>query len=198
MIKPAGTSSLILGTSSGIHDWYDEYYYRRVRVNKNEGIYEYLKNKLPELIEDDIYDSVNSAVITFPQQSPQNAKITKNSTALDILERTKRFNLEWIRNSHVTGDNFHNVSATIQVKDNEWDLVGQWIWDNRHSYHGLTVLPFENHTYQQAPFESCTKQEFKKLYKYLKDINLSEIIEEDDNTNLTEQVACYGGSCSLI
>ena len=117
---------------------------------------------------------------------------------MDILERVKKFNLEWIRPSHNEGDNFHNVSATIQVKEDEWDLVGKWMWDNRYNYHGLTVLPYNNHTYKQAPFQSCNEEQFNDSYKYLKDINLKDIFEDEDNTHLSDQAACSGGVCELI
>lgn len=198
LVKPAGTSSLILETSSGLHDYHCEYYFRRVRVNKQESIYFYLKNKLPDLVEDEIFNPNETAVITFPQKSPNNAKIIKNSNALDLLNRAKKYNLEWIRPSHNRGDNFHNVSATISVKDNEWQEVGQWLWDNRYSYHGITVLPFSGHTYKQAPFESCTKQDYENLYQKISDIDLTEIIEETDETTLQSEVACFGGVCNLI
>lgn len=197
MIKPSGTSSLVLGTSSGIHDWFDKYYIRRIRVNKNEPIYKYILNNLPDLVEDDIYSPVDTAILMFPQQAPELAKITKNSSAYDILERTKKYNLEWIRPSHVFGENYHNVSATIQVKNHEWDMVGEWIWNNRYEYHGITVLPFDNHTYKQAPFEACSESDFKNLLSKMKKIDLTEIIEDDDNTDLKDQVACSGGYCEL-
>lgn len=197
LIKPAGTSSLILETSSGLHDYYCKYYLRRVRVNKQEPIYSYLNTKLPELIEDEIFNPSETAVITFPQKAPDGANIIKNTTALELLERAKKFNVEWIRASHNEGDNFHNVSATIEVKENEWDLVGDWLWENRYSYHGITVLPHESSTHKQLPFESCDKETYDKMLLLLNNIDLTEIIELSDETNLQGELACFGGICSI-
>ena len=197
LVKPAGTSSLILNTSSGCHDYYDQYFIKRLWVNKNEPIYGYLKNNFPELLEDDLSNSKNSAVMLFPQQAPIGANIVENTTALSMLERVQKLNNDWIRQGHVTGDNFHNVSATIYVKDHEWDIVGNWMWDNRYTYHGLSVYPVDNSTYKQMPLTKSNKNEFDELYKYFKKINLKEIIENEDNTDHSENLACAGNQCSI-
>lgn len=197
LVKPAGTSSLILGTSSGIHDWHDAFYIRRIRVNKAEAIYNYFLKNLPELVEDDNFDS-NTAIFMFPQKAPDKANLRNNTTAIELLNRTKKFNLEWIRPSHRSGDNYHNVSATINIKDNEWEEVGLWVWENRKNYHGMSFLPFDNSTYQQMPFTTCDKETFDKLNNYIKEIDLSEIFEDEDSTDLNGQVACSGGTCQVI
>jgi ribonucleoside-diphosphate reductase alpha chain len=114
-----------------------------------------------------------------------------------LLERVKKVSQEWIKYGHRTGSNTHNVSATISIKENEWDLVGEWMWDNKEHYNGLSVLPYNGGTYIQAPFEDITKEKYEELLKSLTNVNLSGVIELDDNTNLSGEAACAGGTCSV-
>jgi len=195
-VKPAGTTSLTLGTSSGIHAWHNDFYIRRLRVGKNESIYNYLLTNHPELLEDDYFRPHDTAIISIPQKAPKNS-IFRCEDAFHLLERVKKVATEWVKPGHRTGSNTHNVSATISVKDNEWDNVGQWMWDNRDSYNGLAVLPHDGGTYTQAPFEDITKDEFEKLEKHLVSIDLTKVIELDDNTDLKGELACAGGSCEI-
>jgi len=190
-VKPSGTSSLVLGTSSGIHAWHNDYYVRRVRVGKNEAIYSYLSIYHPELLEDEYFRPHDTAVISIPQKAPEGA-IVRTESVFQLLERVKKVSHEWVRSGHRTGSNTHNVSATISIKDNEWDLVGQWMWDNRDYYNGLSVLPYSNHTYKQAPFEDCDKTTYENLLKTLHNIDLTKVVELDDNTDLSENLACSG------
>jgi len=132
-IKPSGTSSLTLGTSSGIHAWHNDYYIRRIRVGKNEAIYTYLAINHPELIEDDFFRPHDTAIISVPQQAPQGA-ILRHESAMDLLERVKFFYQNWIKPGHRTGQNTHNISATVSIKEDEWETVGKWMWENRKFY----------------------------------------------------------------
>ena len=193
-IKPSGTSSLVLGTSSGIHAWHNEYYIRNIRVGKNEAIYTYLSIHHPELIQDEYFRPHDTAVISVPQKAPEGS-ILRTESALDLLERVKLFYKGWIKPGHRTGQNTHNISATVSIKDDEWEAVGQWMWENKAYYNGLSVLPFSDHTYIQAPFEDCTKEKYEEMMKSLTNINLDMVIEMDDNTDLKDQVACAGGAC---
>mgnify|MGYP003639555908 CR=1 FL=1 len=195
-VKPAGTTSLTLGTSSGIHAWHNDYYIRRVRVGKNEAIYNYLWKEHPELIEDEYFRPHDTAVISVPQKAPDNA-ITRHERALDLLERVKKISREWVGNGHKRGQNSHNVSATVNIKEGEWNEVEQWMWENRKYYNGLSVLPHNGGTYKQPPFEDCTKETYNDLVKTLKNIDLSCVIEHDDNTDLTGELACAGGTCEI-
>lgn len=198
-IKPSGTSSLVLGCSSGIHSWHDDYYIRRIRVGKNEAIYTYLSIYHPELIEDDFFKPSIQAVISVPQNAPTNSIIRNNETAIQLLERIKKFNLEWVKEGHRKGANSNNVSATISIKPDEWHNVGEWMWNNKETYNGLSVLPFDNGSYVQAPFESCSKEIFEEMSKNLTNIDLTKIVELTDNTSLTDQAACSGpNGCELI
>jgi len=196
-VKPAGTTSLTLGTSSGIHAWHNEYYIRRVRVGKNESIYAHLKQYHPELVEDEYFRPHDTAVIGIPQKSPEGS-ILRNESPIQLLERVKKVQQEWIKPGHRSGSNAHNVSATISIREHEWPAVGEWMWENREHYNGLSVLPYDGGTYIQAPFEDCTEEKYDELMESLKDVDLSKIVEVDDNTDLSGEVACAGGACEVV
>ena len=119
---------------------------------------------------------------------------------MTLLERVKSLNLEWVKTGHRRGPNTNNVSATISVKDTEWDEVGQWMWDNRYSFNGLSVLPFDGGSYKNAPFEEVSDEVFNRKLKYIQEnpIDLTLIYEADDNTTIGDTVACAGGSCEII
>ncbi len=196
-IKPSGTSSLTLGTSSGIHAWHNDYYIRRIRVGKNESMYTYLYINHPELLEDEYFRPHDTAVISVPQKAPEGA-IYRTESALDLLERVKYFYQNWIKPGHRSGQNTHNISATVSIKDDEWDVVGKWMWENRKFYNGLSVLPFSEHTYKQAPFEDCTKEVYEEMMSHLHGIDLSKVVEFNDNTDLKGEAACAGGACEVV
>ena len=196
-VKPSGTSSLVLGTSSGIHAWHNDYYLRRIRVGKNESIYSYLAVNHPELIEDEFFRPHDTAVIGIPQKAPEGA-IIRHESVFQMLERVKKVSQEWIKPGHRNGQNSHNVSATVSIKEYEWDLVGEWMWNNRDFYNGLSVLPYNGGTYTQAPFEDCTKEEFERLVKTLSDVDLTKVVELQDNTDLRGEAACAGGACEIV
>jgi len=196
-VKPSGTSSLVLGTSSGIHAWHNDYYIRRIRVGKNEAIYTYLSINHPELVEDEIFRPHDTAVISIPQKSPEGS-ILRYESPFDLLERVKKVSQEWIKPGHRSGQNTHNVSATISLKEEDWELAGEWMWTNRKFYNGLSVLPYNGGTYQQAPFEDCNIETYETMMKSLSSVDLTKVIELQDNTNLSGEVACAGGACEII
>ena len=196
-VKPSGTSSLVLGTSSGIHAWHNDYYVRRMRLGKNESLYKYLIQNHPELLEDDFFKPTIQAIISVPQKSPEGA-IYRTESALDLLERTKKFNLEWVKGGHRKGSNTNNVSATISVKPDEWESVGKWMWKNKNTFNGLAVLPYDNGSYTQAPFEDITEEKFLEMESHLNKINLGQIVEITDETDLKDQAACAGGACEIV
>lgn len=225
-IKPAGTTSLTLGTSSGIHAWHNDFYIRRIRVGKNESIYSYLYINHPELIEDDYFRPHDTAVISIPQKAPEGSTV-RSESALDLLERIKYFYQNWIKPGHRSGQNTHNVSATISIDKNkkyihdhitnkyisvdlvttglsenthlldEWEVVGEWMWQNRDCYNGLSVLPYDNGSYIQAPFEDISDVKFHELVSTLHDIDLTKVVEIDDNTDLAGELACAGNQCEI-
>jgi len=195
-VKPAGTTSLVLGTSSGIHAWHNDYYIRRLRVGKNESIYQYLIDNHPELVKDEYFRPHDTAVIEIPQKAPRGSIVRKESP-FDLLKRVKQVATEWVKPGHRKGSNTHNVSATISLKKDEWNKAGEWMWKNRKYYNGLSVLPYDGGTYTQSPFEDITKTKFQTLTKTLSEVDLSLVVESNDNTDLSGELACTGGSCEI-
>ena len=228
-IKPSGTTSLVLGTASGIHAWHNDYYLRTMRFNKNEDIATYLMLNHPEICEDDVLRPTDTLCVRIPVKAPEGS-ILRTETALDTLERVKKFAQEWIKPGHISGDNTHNVSATISIDSNkyylsdfgpdngyqffkegpltnsekidcaettEWEAVGNWMWENRNVYNGLSVLPYFGGSYTQAPFEDITKEQYEERVKHLHNIDLSNILEADDNVEFSQTTACSGSNCSI-
>lgn len=195
-IKPAGTSSLTLGCSSGIHAWHNDFYLRRVRVGKNESIYSYLAINHPELVEDEYFRPHDTAVIGVPQKAPEGS-ILRSESPLQLLERVKLFNQQWIKPGHRTGMNTHNISATVSIREHEWDAVGNWMWENKEHFNGLSVLNYDGGSYIQAPFQDITKEEYERLMETLHDVDLSNILELEDFTDLQGEIACAGGACEI-
>jgi ribonucleoside-diphosphate reductase alpha chain len=196
-VKPSGTSSLVLGTSSGIHAWHNQYYVRRIRVGKNEAIYSHLAINHPELVEDDYFKPTIQAVISVPQRAPEGS-IVRTEDVMDMLERVKRFNTQWVKKGHRKGANTNNVSATVSIKEDEWEKVGQWMWENKETFNGLSVLPYHGGSYVQAPFEDITEEQFNDMVTHLHNVDLSKVIEFSDNTSQMDQVACASGACEIV
>lgn len=196
-VKPEGTSSLVLGSSSGIHPWHNSHYIRRLRVGKNESIYNYLNTSHPKLVKDEFFKPNTDAVIEVPMKAPDNA-ITRNESALHLLKRVKYVCEEWIKAGHRKGDNKNNVSTTVTVRDHEWDEVGEWMWENRDIYTALSVLPYSDHNYEQPPFEDISEERYDIMVQHLHDINLDNVVEMKDETNPQGELACAGGSCEIL
>lgn len=221
-IKPSGTTSLVLGTSSGIHAWHAPYYLRTMRFNKNEDIAMYLEINHPELCEDDVLRPKDTLCVRIPVKAPEGS-IFRTETAIDTLERVKKFSTEWIKPGHIKGDNTHNVSATISIDKNriytsidmsdgkgnqitlseqgwldEWKAVGLWMWENRDVYNGLSVLNYDGGSYVQAPFEDITEDQYNALIGTLKSINLIKVMELDDNVEFSQIASCAGGACEIV
>jgi ribonucleoside-diphosphate reductase alpha chain len=218
-IKPSGTTSLVLGTASGIHAWHNDYYLRTMRFNKNEDIAVYLMNNHPELCEDDVLRPTDTVCVRIPVKAPEGS-ILRTETAIDTLERVKHFSTNWIGSGHINGENTHNVSATISIDSNrkylefspmgafppndsvykvsedgtldEWQVVGDWMWENREFYNGLSVLPYWGGSYQQAPFEDITEEKYNSLISELKQIDLTNVTEAEDNVEFSQTTACSG------
>jgi len=194
-VKPSGTSSLVVGSSSGVHAWHNSYYIRRMRVGKDEALYGYMVKEMPDLVEDDVFNP-KGAVLSFPQAAPRGA-ILRTESPLALLDRVRLFNLDWVRHGHVSGDNTHNVSCTISLRDEEWGDCIDWMWSNRNEYNGISVLPYDGGSYVQAPFEDITEARYYELESSLTAIDLSSVTEEVDNTDLSGEAACAGGACEI-
>lgn len=196
-VKPAGTTSLVLGTSSGIHAWHNDYYIRRIRLLKEDALYKYLAKNHPNLIEDEIYRPQDTAVLQVPIKAPDGAAL-RTESPIDLLERIKYINEHWIKPGHLDGNNTHNVSATISIEKDQWELVVDWMWNNRDVYNGISLLPYDGGTYQQAPFEDITKEQYEEMSKLIDNINLLSVIEDVDNTDLSGEIACGAAGCEII
>jgi ribonucleoside-diphosphate reductase alpha chain len=195
-IKPSGTTSCVLGTSSGIHAWHNDYYIRRIRIGKNEALYNYLIQNHPQLVEDEYFRPHDTAVVGVPQKAPDHA-IMRTESPIQLLERVKWFSQQWIRQGHRSGMNTHNISATVSIREHEWPAVGEWLWENKDFYNGLSVLNYDGGSYKQSPFEDITKEEYERLMSTLHEIDLKNVVEYDDNTELAQEAACAGGACLI-
>ena len=151
---------------------------------------------LSALVEDDYFRSHDTAVISIPQKAPDGS-ILRTESPFQLLERIKKIATEWVAPGHRRGSNTHNVSATVSLKTEEWETAGDWMWDNRDHYNGLSVLPYDGGTYTQAPFEDITKEKYEEMMKSLTDIDLANVYEGEDNTDLSGELACAGGACEI-
>jgi len=197
-VKPAGTTSLVLGTSSGIHAWHGEYYIRRMRAGKDEALAQYMMKAAPELVEQDVTNE-KQVVLSFPQKAPEGATV-RTESMLSLLERVKNVSMNWVAKGHRKGTNQHNVSCTISVKEDEWDELGTWMWANREHYNGISVLPyFGAAAYPQLPFEDITKEKYEELLPFLKAIDISQVYESNGkDVNLASEIACGGAGCEIL
>jgi ribonucleoside-diphosphate reductase alpha chain len=206
-IKPSGTTSLVLGTASGIHAWHNDHYLRTMRFNKSEDIATYMMINHPELCEDDLLRPTDTMCLRIPVKAPEGS-IFRTETAIDTLERVKKFSIEWINEGHINGANTHNVSATVSIDKSriyefksfnldEWEMVGEWMWENRDVYNGLSVLNYDGGSYVQAPFEDISEEEYNIRVSHLKSVDLTNVIEMDDTVDFGAIQACGGGACEV-
>lgn len=195
-IKPSGTTSSLLGCSSGVHAWHSEYYLRNVRFNKMEPIAEYLQKRLPFLCNDNVVKE-DEIVVSFPMAAPENKPTRASESTFEFLERVFKLNMEWVRGGYRQGGMNNNVSATANIKPGEEVEVGEYLWTNRHRYNGISVFPYSDHVYPQAPFEECDRETYEKYLSHVENIDLTDIIEEHDNTDLMGEIACAGGACEI-
>ena len=121
----------------------------------------------------------------------------RTESALQLLKRVAKISSEWVKPGTRNGQNTHNVSATISIKEDEWTDVGEWMWENREVYNGLSVLPYDGGTYKQAPFEDCSKETYEAMLETLSDVDLTKVVEIEDNTDLSGELACAGGACEV-
>ncbi|MBT9145432.1 MAG: Adenosylcobalamin-dependent ribonucleoside-triphosphate reductase [candidate division WS2 bacterium] len=188
-VKPSGTVSQLVDSSSGIHSRHAPYYIRRIRMDKKDPVYTYLKDKgIP--VEDEAHRPDSTAVFSFPIKAPLGALTRDDKTAIEQLELWLIYQRHWCE---------HKPSVTITVKDDEWPEVGAWVWKYFDEISGVSFLPHSDHTYQQAPYEAITKEQYEELLKIIPNtINWSGMIEEQDNTEGAQQLACSAsGGCEI-
>jgi ribonucleoside-triphosphate reductase len=195
-IKPEGTASCVLGSSSGIHARHDQWYLRRVRMNRDDELAKYLTRMCPELVEADLF-SQTGVVVTIPQESPEGAVLRNNESAIELFERVKLYYNNWVVPGHRSGANTHNVSCTINYRPEEVEELREKLWVDRDAYAAVALLPASDTIYQQSPFEGCDEATFNKYDAMVKDIDLSKVMEMEDNTNRAESLSCAGGLCEI-
>jgi ribonucleoside-diphosphate reductase alpha chain len=196
-VKPDGTGAPVLGTSSGIHPWHAKHYIRRIRVNKVEPMYGYMVKNFPDLIEADKRKATDG-VISLVIRAPEGAVTRRSETAIQFLERVKYVFEHWIIPGHVRGENYNNVSCTCNVKNHEWDEVREWMWANRDNYTGISLLPYSDSSYDQAPFEDTNEEVYKAFADQHYNFEFDKIIEEKNFVNFGAAPACGGGGCEVV
>lgn len=191
-IKPSGTVSQLVNSSSGIHPIFSEYYIRRVRISTSDPLFRFLVDEgfeyKPEVGQNT--DDCSTAVFEFPVKSTPNSVTRKDMNALTQCKIVKDFYNKWCD---------HNVSCTIYVKDHEWFRVGEWVFDNINEIGGMSFLPFDNGVYQLAPYEEITKEQYEEMLKKIPNVDYSKLsfYEKEDYTLGSKEYACVGGACEF-
>lgn len=196
--KPSGTTSALLGVTSGIHAAHSEFYIRRVRVDVSHPLAIHLAG-LPEFkpfIELDKFNPSNY-VISIPVQKV--GAITRSQeSAIDLLNRMKKINEVWVSKGHYEGKDTHNVSLTVSYKPEEEAGIKEWMWNNRNVYCGISLLPYDGGTYVQAPFQEIDKETYERLAAEFPQIDLSGVNFGTTADERMGEAACQGGSCELV
>lgn len=206
-VKPEGTSSLVLGTGSGIHPHHARRYFRRVQNNKLDNVYRFFKKNNKHMCEESVWSANKTDdVIIFPIEVSESSMIKKDLTALKHLEIIKKTQQNWV----ITGtsefnkkDLNHNVSCTVQVAENEWDEVIEYIFKNKQYFTAISLLSKTgDKIFPQAPMEEVVTKEDEELWnKIVKDfvkVDYTQLSEEEDKTSLQQEIACSGGQCEII
>ena len=191
-VKPSGTVSQLVDSASGIHARHNPYYIRTVRADNKDPLCAFMKDAgFPA--EADVMKPQHTTVFSFPMQSPKNAVFRQDMTAKEQLELWQKYQKHWCE---------HKPSVTISVKEHEWMEVGNWVWENFDSISGISFLPFSEHTYRQAPYQDCTKEEFEEALKTMpKNVDWSQLskYEEQDFTAGAQELACAAdGGCEVV
>jgi len=190
-VKPSGTVSALVNSSSGIHARHNPYYIRTVRADTKDPLCIFMKEKgFP--CEPCVMKPDHTMVFSFPMKSPDHAVCRKDLTAIQQLELWLLYQKEWCD---------HKPSITVSVQEHEWMNVGSWVWDHFDEMSGVSFLPFSDHTYRQAPFQDCDEKEYNALLEKMpKDVDWSELssYENQDNTIGSQELACSGNSCEIV
>jgi ribonucleoside-triphosphate reductase len=189
-IKPSGTVSQLVDSSSGIHGRFSPYYIRTVRQANNDPLTTMLKDQgVPN--EPDAMNPNKTTVFSFPIKSPEGATLASEQSAIEQLENWLIFQKHWSE---------HSVSVTVYVKEHEWMSVGDWVYQNFDYITGVSFLPYSEHTYAQAPYQPCTKEEFEAAVAAMPTVDFSKLSEYEfeDNTEGAQTFACTGGACEIL
>ena len=186
-IKPSGTVSQLVDSSSGIHPRYSQYYIRTVRADAKDPLATFLESQgVP--CEPDVTKPDSVRVFSFPQQAPEGAVLRENMTAIDQLEHYLLFNKHWAE---------HNCSITVYVREHEWLDVGAWVYKNFNEIGGVSFLPYSDHSYRQAPYQPCSKEVYDEAVAKFPEINWGNFLETEDTLTSYKELACVSGVCEV-
>jgi ribonucleoside-diphosphate reductase alpha chain len=190
-VKPSGTVSQLVGCSSGMHPWHNEFYARTIRADNKDPITTLLKD-FGVLNEPDVMKPSETTVFTFPIKAPDGALTRKDLSAVEHLELWLTYQIYWTE---------HKPSITISVKENEWMAVGAWVYEHMDELSGVSFLPYSDHTYQQAPYQDITESEYNELLTKTPatiDWNWLSYYESSDGTTGSQDLACVAGYCEVV
>ncbi|MFN8801767.1 MAG: ATP cone domain-containing protein [Gemmatimonas sp.] len=204
-VKPEGTASLVLGAGSGIHPHHARHYFRRVQAARTEPLYQWFKLNNPHMTEASAWDPDTTDVITFPVTAPTDAILRKDVGAVQFLEYVRLVQQHWVvagrRHESYNPGLHHNVSNTVTVRDDEWDAVQQFIFENRGYFTGISLLrETGDKVYAQAPREEVTTDMDMAKWNALvySPVDYTALWEGTDMTTLADTVACAGGACEIV
>ena len=187
-VKPSGTVSQLVDSASGIHARHSQHYIRTVRGDNKDPITQFLTDKGVQ-VEPEQFRPDSTSVFSFPMKAPKGAITRNDMTAIEQLENWLVYQRHWCE---------HKPSVTISVKDDEWMEVGTWVWKYFDEISGISFLPHSDHSYVQAPYTDCSKEEYEALKKITpQEIDWTSFLEEDDFTEGSQTLACTGGSCEI-
>ena len=207
LAKPEGTTSLVLGTASGIHCHHDRKYFRRIQCNKEDNVYKHFKAYNEHAIEPSVWSaSKTDDVVTFPLTVSDKALIKADLTAIEHLKLILSTQKNWVLNGETEHNHkkiHHNVSCTVIVDTHEWPDVIKFIYENREFFTAVSFIPKTgDKIYKQAPNEAVQTPEdevlFTKLQANWKKVDYTKMNEIDDATTHQKEVACAGGSCEIV
>ena len=190
-IKPSGTVSQLVDAASGIHARHNPYYIRTVRGDKKDPLTK-LMTEVGFPVEDDEMNPSHTVVFSFPMKVDRSAVFRTDLTAIEQLDLWKIYQEHWCE---------HKPSVTISVKENEWMEVGAWVYKNFDQMSGVSFLPFSEHTYRQAPYQDCDREQYEKLLKVMpKDVDWGQLskYETVDTTVASQELACANGLCEIV
>ena len=207
-VKPAGSTSLLLGTASGIHPRHARRYFRRAQANKTDPVYQYFKEQNPHMCEESVWSANKTDdVITFCVEAPEDAVVRSEMSAMELLKHVHSTQQNWVvpgtARPELNPGLYHNVSNTLSVRDDEWDTVAEYIWENRDDFTGISMLAaMGDKIYQQAPHEEVITAQDETLWNELiskfRPVDYTLMHEQEDATNLQGEIACAGGACELV
>ena len=190
-VKPSGTVSQLVGVSSGMHPWHNDYYIRTVRGDKKDPLTKFLTDAgIPA--EDDVMKPLDTTVFSFPMKAPEGAILRNDLTAIEHLNIWLTYQRAWCE---------HKPSITVSVKEDEWMAVGAWVYEHFDEVSGISFLPYSDHTYKQAPYQDCTEEEYlEALAKMPSAINWDALsfYETEDSTTGSQALACVAGECEIV